>query len=577
MKLKTNNLYYRLTESRLSRIVTATIIFVVVALLGVITARAVTILSIAGYGDYAYGTEVLADPTDGRPESKLWWNDGIWWGIQFNPAVHEYQIYRLDWNTQNWISTNTPTDLRLDSRADVLWDGVNSKLYVLSHVKLENPTRVNEPANWARLYRYSYDAFAKTYSLDAEFNSGAIVNEDKTRTVVLDKDSTGRLWVTYVSKDFGSIDYKVYVNYTTTSNVDNVWNVPYALPLPQATVNMDAISSVIAFTDEEGPKVGVAWSNELDGKFYFATRLDSALPGSGWVIQTGFTDAILPYPSNNHLNIAKPPNGQLFFAIKTEVTAAGQPLIALVARDTDGTYSFHAVSPFESNDTRPIAIYYNGGAQGDRVYVFSVSDPTGGVICSLSAQISSPLSDLTFDQRACGDPGLAGAERILGDETTYTNISNPTSTKQVLNETSDIVILASDIIENTYVHAVVNKRLPYVLQVLPADGSSVSKFNLLIQATFNMEMDPATINGTTFIIKDDLNTPILGTITYNPNNHSAIFTPDILLTDGRTYMVTLTSGVKSVDGQLLLNSPYSWEFTITEIEKLFLPLVVRNH
>jgi Bacterial Ig-like domain len=577
MKIKPNYLFDRFVHSRISKIGASFGIVIAVALLAVVTARAVTILSIAGYGDYTYGTEVSAEPTDGRPESKLWWNDGSWWGNLFNPTAHEYQIYRLDWNTQDWVSTNTTTDLRLDSRADVLWDGVNSKLYVLSHVKLENPTQVSNPENWARLYRYSYDTVANSYLLDAGFNSGVNVNEDKTRTVVLDKDSTGRLWVTYVSKAIGATDYNVYVNFTTTSNVDEDWDVPYALPFPQATVNLSAISSVIAFTDGEGPKVGVAWTNEIDNKFYFATHLDSAPPGSGWVIQTEFTDALLPYPSNNHINIAKSPNGQLFFAIKTEVVAAGQPLIALVARDTDGTYSFHAVSPFESNDTRPIAVYYDGDAQGDRVYIFSVSDPTGGVICSLSAQITSPLSDLTFDQRACGDPGLAGAERILGDETTYTNINNVTSTKQVLNETSDIVILASDVIENTYVHALVNTRLPYVLQVLPADGSSVPNFDMLIRATFNMEMDPATLNNTTFTLTDNLNTPIPGTVIYYPSNHSAIFTPDVLLTDGRTYTVTLTSGVKSADGQPLLNNPYIWEFTVTDTEKLFLPFVVNNH
>ena len=162
MKIKFNNSFHRLAESRLSRIGIATVIVVVVALLGVISARAVTILSVAGFGDFSYGSIVQAEPTDGRPESKLWFNDGLWWGNLYNPVDNEYQIFRLDWNSQNWATTGVTTDVRLDSRADVLWDGVNSKLYVLSHVKLENPSQTTNPENWARLYRYSYDAAADT-------------------------------------------------------------------------------------------------------------------------------------------------------------------------------------------------------------------------------------------------------------------------------------------------------------------------------------------------------------------------------------------------------------------------------
>ena len=53
-------------------------------------------LGIAGYLDFSYGTTIPADVTGEKPESKLWWNDGIWWGILYNNTAGEYHIYRLD-------------------------------------------------------------------------------------------------------------------------------------------------------------------------------------------------------------------------------------------------------------------------------------------------------------------------------------------------------------------------------------------------------------------------------------------------------------------------------------------------
>ena len=62
-------------------------------------------LSGAGYLDFSYGATVLNEPTAEKPESKLWWNDGFWWGSLYNDAAGEYRIYRLIWGTQTWEDT----------------------------------------------------------------------------------------------------------------------------------------------------------------------------------------------------------------------------------------------------------------------------------------------------------------------------------------------------------------------------------------------------------------------------------------------------------------------------------------
>src|SRR5512133_2179870 len=40
----------------------------------------------AGYRDFSFGTTGVSAPTGEKPESKLWFNDGIWWGSLYHDA-----------------------------------------------------------------------------------------------------------------------------------------------------------------------------------------------------------------------------------------------------------------------------------------------------------------------------------------------------------------------------------------------------------------------------------------------------------------------------------------------------------
>ena len=158
-----------------------------------------------GYLDFTYADPAgdVKDPTGEKSESKLWWNDGYWWGSMYNNNTHAYHIYRLMWGTQTWVDTGVQLDDWRDPldpknvKADTMWDEVNQKLYVVSHWFTKNAAPVN-PENAGRLFRYTYDAVSQTYVLDAGFPVN--VNQDKSETLVMDKDSTGRLWTTYVSR-----------------------------------------------------------------------------------------------------------------------------------------------------------------------------------------------------------------------------------------------------------------------------------------------------------------------------------------------------------------------------------------
>jgi hypothetical protein len=403
-----------------------------------------TPLSIAGYLGFHYGSAVKAHPTAEKPESKLWWHDGYWWGSLFSPADGQYRIHRYDVDSHNWVKTETAIDSRLDTRADVLWDAAANKLYIVSHVRVENPGRTKRSSNWAWLFRYSYDAGAKTYHLDNGFPVQT-VNRDRTETVVLDKDSTGRLWVTYVSRLPPSSQYDVYVNVSTDDGL--TWGTPFVLPFAEATVDGDDISSLIAFNDLGGPKIGVMWSNQVTGHFYFATHSDSLTANEGWHLET----LKLPYPANDHINLASTASGQVLAAIKVipDGRPLREPLVLVTARDVDASYSVHTVSLVADDDTRPIVVI---NEESNQAHVFATSKVGGGRICQWSAKIATPLAATTFPVSNC-PPGsnVEGVSIVLGDAT-YKRINNTTSTKQRVNSTMNLLILAADDRGKVYVH-----------------------------------------------------------------------------------------------------------------------------
>jgi hypothetical protein len=171
-------------------------------------------LSDAGYRDFSYTATSVSRPTGDKPQSKLWYNDGVWWGILFNGSAGAYHIYRYDWATHSRSDAGTVIDDRNDSKADALWDGAH--LYVVSG----GPFSTSKSSS-ARVLRYSYDAGTKRYSLDAGFP--VTVSSGGMEAAVLAKDSTGKLWVTYTQNSH------VYVNRSLDSNLK--WGTPFVLPV----------------------------------------------------------------------------------------------------------------------------------------------------------------------------------------------------------------------------------------------------------------------------------------------------------------------------------------------------------
>ncbi|HEY0469733.1 MAG TPA: ice-binding family protein, partial [Polyangiaceae bacterium] len=92
---------------------------------------------------------------------------------------------------------------------------------------------------------------------------------------------------------------------------------------------------------------------------------------------------------------------------------------------------------------------------------------------------------------------------------------------------------------------------------LPANGSTGVSLDTTITATFSLPMDPATLDETTFTVKQGL-TVVAGTV--NLTGTTATFTPAAPLSASLPYTATIASSAKDLAGFPLV-SDYTWSFT----------------
>ncbi len=357
-------------------------------------------------------------PSGSKPESKLWWNDGSWWGSLFDVRSGDFHIFRLDETEQRWRDTGTPLDPRVASRADTLWDGRH--LYVASHVTSERST-----ASPSLLYRFSYRADRRRYILDDGFPTR--INAVSSKTLVIDLDSTGTLWATWVENG------KVMVNRTV--DAEGSWGAPFVVPVKGVEVGPD-ISSVIAF---DGDKVGVFWGSHKTRSFFFAVHEDGR-PAREWSPSEEITDL---GSADDHVNLKSDSTGRVYAVVKTTEKGPSDTLISLLVRDPDsGEWSGHTVGTVFDDFTRAICVV---DEEQGIVFVITtrpVPDAHEGAVQMKMA----PIDSIYFE------PGV-GIPVIR--DVRAPDMSDATSTKQPVTSRTGLVILASNNLTRRYWHSFV--------------------------------------------------------------------------------------------------------------------------
>jgi len=412
-----------------------------------------------GYRDFNYGSKVFEAPTADKPQSKLWWNDGYWWGILWNPSVNKYRIHRFDLAMQSWINVGPDVDDRSQSLADALWDG--QKLYIVSHVYSggSQTSKNTSAANSGRLYRYSYDPTTKTYSLDAP-PGGVLVNSAISEALVLDKDSTGKLWVTWTQAN------KVYLNHSLHD--DLTWGAPFALPTQESNMSSDDVSTLFAFNG----RIGVVWSNQDDAKIYFSLHDDNKADADWEPREVALSDPALGASLvDDHLNIkmTNDGSGNLYVTTKTSLSGDSKPDIYLLKRSLSGGWSQHVVTTKADNYTRAIVVIDD---ENRELYVIGKSG-------SSIHRKKVSLDNINFPPGA-GDPFI--------QNTGSADINDATASKHNVNSATGLLILASDEVKRYYYHN---------YMALPGSGGAAPTISSFTPAS-GLVGAAVTINGNNF-------------------------------------------------------------------------------
>jgi hypothetical protein len=381
----------------------------------------------AGHRTFSFGDTYA--PTSAETQSKLWFNDGTWWGILYNTVSGSYEIYRFNWNNNTWSPTGTVVDQRKTTRSDSLWDGAH--LYIVSGVRTDSI--ISDKS--AVFKRYSYNAGSKSYSLDGGFP--VTVSNTPTYSISLDKDSNGQIWITYIA-DNGSGASSVYVAHTTTN--DSNWVAPYVLPAAGASNLLpEELSSIVAYNQS----IGIMWSNKTDHTIYFANHVNGE-PDNVWQVQPALQGHNMADFHLSLKSVRSATSSEVFAVVKTSrnnfpIPNPLDPLIVFLQMDRDGNWTGRTFSRVADRHTRPLLMI---DEEHRLAYIFAtIPYPDGEAIYYKSISLDNTSTQFT--------PGMGIPFIQLS---TDHNLNNATSSKQPLNSQTGLLVLAEDGVTTYYVH-----------------------------------------------------------------------------------------------------------------------------
>lgn len=185
--------------------------------------------------------------------------------------------------------------------------------------------------------------------------------------------------------------------------------------------------------------------------------------------------------------------------------------------------------------------------------------PLNQVVTAVFNEEMNPatINQSSFIVSASGTP-VAGTVTYSGSTATFTP-SSRLGTNTLY--TGTIKTLVKDVdgnaLQTDYVWTFTTGLSPLVVSTDPANLAIDVALNKVITATFNMSMNPSTLNASTFTVKQGATT-VLGAITYSGTMVS--FTPVSPLAENKVYTCTITTGAANTVGTELASN-YIWTFT----------------
>lgn len=374
------------------------------------------------FPDFVADPDVVRSPTTSTAQSKLWFNDGRWWGALFG-TTDRMTIFTLDPKTQVWADTGTLIDERPVADADMLSTGTH--LWAVSGGSRPSDNHA------IRVRRFTYDPKETRYVPDADFP--ITIRPTGASPAVIAVDSTDTAWVAYVA------DGKVWVSHTLASPL--FWTAPAALPMAEAAVDPPDVSSIVAY----GPgRIGVAWTNQRSG-VYFSSHEDGA-PDDAWSPAESILPGALPDPE---LNVTTYPlDGDAIgvaaavgsTADRSDTGRSLDALTLLAMRQGSGLWQTSVFGLVRDHHTRPIVMV---DPAARTIAVAATSPGSGGAIYYKRASLDRVEFDTGVGQPLISDP-------------TDTTIDNVTSAKGALDVQAGLLALATDRTTGRYYHGVVD-------------------------------------------------------------------------------------------------------------------------
>jgi hypothetical protein len=248
---------------------------------GWIRPLAVALLCTCGADQAASAAGVRLFPqqrsTGEKPQSKLFQYEGTFWAVLSGAdSLGLYQREGQNWTPRTMLGAAGKADVKLvGSTAFVLVFNSNPSLHVLDHDSQSWNARAGSPFVVPKIHG--------------------------SETLVLDQDSTGRLWYT------GEGDGEIQVYYSTSAGGSAWSSAPIVL---ETEVDVDDISSIVAFG---GDKIGVFWSDQSRDRFGFRVHHDGDPPDVWDATEVVFAEA---GSADDHLNLGVDSRGRIFAVTK---------------------------------------------------------------------------------------------------------------------------------------------------------------------------------------------------------------------------------------------------------------------
>lgn len=350
---------------------------------------------------------------------------------------------------------------------------------------------------------------------------------------------------------------------------DAVWTFTTGLTpdtaLPTVTLKVPAASSTGISVNS---MITATFSEDMDPLFIRESSF--TLEGAGSTVTGVVSYAV---GARTAIFIPTTPSTLAFNTVYTATLTTG-------ARDLAGNaLAGNSATPFIANDA--VWTFTTGSAPDVTPPTVTLNVPAAGATnvapnASIIATFSEKMDPLTINSNTIIVQGSDSS--IITGTVTYavgarTVTFNPTTPATLATDSLYTVVVttgAKDLAGNALTNnatwtfstiATPDTTAPSVTLKVPSANASNVPVNTMVTATFSEDMNPTTLDGSTFTLKAGATT-VVGSVTYAVGAKTATFTPTspATLAANTLYTATVTTGARDLADNSLLNNTV-WTFT----------------